>query len=38
MKTSFAYLFRRLRRLVEIPPAFHAGDPTVSITINLRSK
>jgi hypothetical protein len=36
VKTAFAYLFRRVRRLVEIPPEFIGGDPRCTITVNLR--
>ncbi len=38
MKLALPYLFRRLRRLVEIPPALHAGDRRFEITVNIKPK
>lgn len=38
MNVAFSYLFRRLRRLLEIPPEFLGGDPGCSIAVNLRRK
>lgn len=38
MKINFSYLFRRLRRLLEIPAQFVGGDPSCSITVNLRKE
>jgi hypothetical protein len=38
MKIALPYLFRRIRRLVEIPPALHAGDARAVITVNLKPK